>query len=387
VHYPGKLTESQGVSQSRNQEKMAEMVRLITQRGPRIDEIARDIGVYKETVRYWFRAMIKNGFTVQASCNYEKLGMKRVVGVVELGDAFKEYADAVFYVMGQLAYVIGFAKTQPEGYHVLNSSVPQECLSSWTDFMLSLKTIGIFKSVETVTFDWVRNTPMWAEYFNFDTGSWEFDWRNKQINPMSVDVVPSQRQRYDATDLKIIEQLQLDANTPLTEICAKVGASNYKTLAWHYRSHVFNEGLIKGFRVNWTGTKYDFNAERLVHKKHRYLWIDLIAKDISDDERINMMGTLNRTPFVWLEAGGARAYFARMVFPAEEMPEALDLLERAVYPVRENVSWHHMDQAHALSFTLPRQYYDEDKHQWNFNSDELLHNFETLVQKVKQGMS
>lgn len=366
---------------------MAEMVRLITQRGPKIDEIARDLGVYKETVRYWYNALLKNGFTVQASCNYEKLGMKRVVGIVELGDAFKEYADAVFYVMGQLAYVIGFAKTQPGGCHVLNASVPQECLNAWSEFMLNLKTIGIFKSIETVTLDWVRNIPMWAEYFNFDTGSWEFDWSNKQINPLAVAIEPSQRQRYDETDLKIIEQLQLNANIPLTEMSRKVGARRYKTWAWHYRSHVINEGLVKGYRVNWTGTKYDFSAERLVHKKHKYLWVDLIANDISEDAKLKLMSKLNRTPFVWLEAGGARAYYARMVFPAEEMPEALELLEDAVSPIRENVKWNLMDQVHALSFTLPKQYYDEAKRQWNFNTQELSHNFELLVQKIKQGMA
>ena len=366
---------------------MAEMVRLIAQRGPKIDEIAREIGVYKETVRYWYNGMLRNGFTIQASCHYEKLGMKRVVGIVELGDAFKGHADAIFYVMGQLAYVIGFAKTQPDGFHVLNASVPQECLNSWTDLMLRLKTIGIFKSIETVTLDWVRNVPMWADYFNFDSGSWEFDWTNKQVNPLAVDATPSLRQRYDETDLKIMEQLQLNGNTPLTEICGKVGARTYKTLAWHYHAHVFKQGLIKGYRVNWTGTKYDFDAERVVHKKHRHLWVDLIANDVSDEERFKLMGKLNRTPFVWLEGGGTRAYFARMVFPAEEMPEALELLEDTISPIRENVKWFLMDQAHALSFTLPKQYFDDDKRRWNLNVDELVHNFELLVQKIKQGMS
>ena len=86
------LEESEAVSRDPNHEKMAEMVRLITERGPRIDQISREIDVYKETVRYWYRNMLKDGFTVQAAANYEKLGMKRVVMVVELGEMFDAYS-------------------------------------------------------------------------------------------------------------------------------------------------------------------------------------------------------------------------------------------------------------------------------------------------------
>src|SRR5208283_1824110 len=160
VQYPRTLTESQAVSENRNHGKMAEMVKLITQRGPRIDDIARDIGVYKETVRYWYNSMIKNGFTVQASRNHEKLGMKRVVVVAELSEVFKEYADAIFYSLGELAYVVTFAKTLPDGYYVLNASVPTECLNSWYEFVRKLKTMGIFSSIESVGMDWARNVPM-----------------------------------------------------------------------------------------------------------------------------------------------------------------------------------------------------------------------------------
>jgi DNA-binding Lrp family transcriptional regulator len=376
------LAEPEIVSENRNQEKIAEMVKLIAQRGPKVDEIARVMGVYNETVRYWYRQLLSRGFAIQASCNYEYLGMKRVVVIIELGDLFKDCADTVFYAMGHQAYVVGYAKTKLGGYHVLSASVPQDCLNSWTDFMLDLKKIGVFKSIESIILDWVRNVPMRAEYFNFENGDWEFDWKSDKVNPVSADVQPSQKQKYDSTDLKIIGQLQVNANLSLTEMCEKVGAKNYKTFAWHYKAHVFRKGMIKGYRVNWTGMKYDFGSDRLVHKRHRYSWIDVIANGPSEGERLRLMATLNQTPFVWIEGSGARAYFARMVFPAEEMSELLELLETAVSPVREKVKWFHMDQAHALSFSLPIQYYDEGTRRWNFNKQEVLQGFETL-QRVR----
>src|SRR5208283_1850122 len=289
VQYPRTLTESQAVSQTRNHGKMAEMVKLISQRGPKIDEIARDIGVFKETVRYWYNSMLKNGFTVQASRNHENLGMKRVIVVAELSEEFRGYADAIFYSLGELAYVVTFAKTLPDGYYILNASIPAEGMNDWCESMGKLKTIGIFASIDLVAMDWARNVPMWADFFNFQTGTWEFDWNNKKMNPIAVDVQPGQRQKYDATDLKIIEQLQLNADIPLIEVSNKIGAANYKTLAWHYKRHVSERGLIKGYQVNWTGAKYDLQSEKPVHRKHKYMWIDIIANGLTEEAKFGLM--------------------------------------------------------------------------------------------------
>ena len=41
-----------------------------------------------------------------------------------------------------------------------------------------------------------------------------------------------------------------------------------------------------------------------------------------------------------------------------------------------------MDQAHALWFTLPKQYYDQKHQRWTFNQVDLLQRFSLLVQKM-----
>jgi DNA-binding Lrp family transcriptional regulator len=355
---------------------MAEMVQLIAQRGPKIDEIARIIGVHNETVRYWYRQLLGRGFTIQASCNYESLGMKRIIAIVELGDLFKDCAETMLYVMNQFAYVVGYARTKPGGFYVLSTSVPYECLNSWADFMLQSKEIGVFKSIETISLDWVRNVPMRAERFNFDNGRWEFGPKTGKFNPIDVVEKLDPKQKYDSTDLKIIGQLQIDANMSLTEMCEKVGAKNYKTFTWHFREHVFNRHMIKGYRVNWTGMTYGTESEKSA--KRRYSWVDIIANDLSESERVELAAKLNRMPFVWIEGSGARAYYARMVFPAEQTQRLLELLGTAIAPVRDKVRWFRMDQAHALSFSLETQNYDEDKRRWNFNKEEALQSFEAL---------
>jgi DNA-binding Lrp family transcriptional regulator len=357
---------------------MAQMVGLIAERGPRIDEIARAIGVHNETVRHWYKQLLSKGFAIQASCNFEHLGMRRVVAIVELGEIFSDCADTVFFSMGQLAYIGGYAKTKPDGFYIVSASVPQDCLNQWTDFMLDLKRIGVFKSIESVKLDWVRNTPMRAEYFNFNDGNWEFDWNAKRVDTGSAEIGSGTKQKYDGIDLKIMEQLQINANMPLTEICKKVGAKNYKTFAWHYKAHVINRKMIKSYRVNWTGMKYGVGPDESVRKKRKYAWLDVIADGLSESEKLSLMASLNQTPFVWMEGSGARSYFARMVLPAKEMSELLKLLETASSPIKGKVKWYRMDIAHALSFSIPTHYYDEDSGRWSFNRREVFESFVAL---------
>ena len=310
------MTEPQVATAHRNRDEMAQMVRLISERGPRVDGIARTIGVYNETLRYRYRQMLRRGFAIQASCNYESLGLKRVITIAELDDLFRDCGDTVFNSMGHLAYVTGYARTKPAGHYILSASVPQECLDAWTDLMLDMKKIGIFRSVQSTILDWVRNVPMQAQYFNFDSGDWKFDWKRKSKSP-ARDTRPGPKQSYDVTDLKIIGQLQINANTPLTEISRKVGAKNYKTFNWHYRMHVLNRGLIKGYRVNWTGAKYGSDSDRSTRMKRRYSWLDIIGNGLSENERLSVMTALNQTPFVWIEGSGSRAILQGLSFLRE----------------------------------------------------------------------
>jgi hypothetical protein len=244
-----------------------------------------------------------------------------------------------------------------------------------------LKEIGVFNSLESITLDWVRNTAMRAEYYNFDSGKWEFDRRKDRIGPVA-DGKTSQKQKYDGTDLKIIGQLQIDANMSLKEMCEKVGERKYKTFTWHYRAHVFSRGLIKGYRLNWTGTRYGNESKGETRENDRNTWIDIIADNLAESERLNLMADLNRVPFLWIEGSGTRTYYARMVIPPGKKTEMLKILETAISHVRDRVEWFDMDPAHALSFSLQTQNYDENKRCWKFNKKEVLQSFE-ILQKLR----
>jgi hypothetical protein len=67
------------------------------------------------------------------------------------------------------------------------------------------------------------------------------------------------------------------------------------------------------------------------------------------------------------------------------MPEALEFLEGAMSLAGGKVRFFHMDQAHALYFTMPNRFYNERNQSWMFNGADLAAQFEELVQKIKAG--
>ena len=363
--------------------KIAAMVKLITKYGPQINRIARELGIHKETARYWYKEkLLKKGYTLTAVPNYEKLGLRRVVVLAEFSEQFKPYADAILMAMSELCYLSSFAKTIVEDFYSIQANVPYEYLGDWIRFVNALKQKGLFSSIQSVPFEWVRVVPMRSELYDFENDSWQYDGVSKpRMGSGSSDFVPSARGKFDFVDLGLIKQLQIDPDTSLLEISEKLQV-NYKTLNWHHRTHVVKNGLLKGYLVNWAGTRYDPKIEKALHRRHRYMWVELLISNITESERMEIMAKVNRLPFVWLEAGGQN-YFAQIAFPMEMMTEALGLIKEVVSPVRQKAIWHFMDQTNALRFSIMPKLYDKETKKWIFDQGELLNRFDRLVLEIK----
>jgi DNA-binding Lrp family transcriptional regulator len=359
------------------------MVKLITEIGPRIPEIARRLQRHKETVRYWYKELMKSGFLVQASVNHESLGLRRVVLVVDFADEFKQYSDAILAAMHELCYIHSYAKTLPEATYIINASVPKELTNQWVELMRTLKERGLFTKVDSYTFDWNRNIPMRAEHYDFDHSRWDFDWTNRLSHDGTEILEPQGEQDFDGLDLGIIEHLEVDATSSLTEIQESLKV-NYKTLNWHYRNHIAKRHLIRGYRINWAGNYYDTQSERPMHKQHKYAWIELLVRDVTEKEKLDLMSKTSELPFAWLESRG-RNYHVQFAFPIEMMTEAMQFVEEMIAPVRTRTKWFLLDQTNALRFTINPRLYDEQTKGWKFPQPELIERFDKLIVHVKNG--
>ena len=366
--------------------KIAAMVKLLTQYGPQINRIARELGIHKETTRYWYKRLLERGYTLQAIPNHEALGLKRMVAFAEFSERFRPFADAILMAMSELCYLGSFMKTLPDDYYSIQASVPRECSSDWIRFMQALKERGLFTSIRIVPFQWVRVVPFQSEMYDFGTDSWQYDWTSKpRVKQALFDFAPSPKGKFDSVDLSLVKHLQIDPNVSLVQVQKKIGV-NYKTLDWHYRVHLIRNCLLKGYLVNWAGTRYDPRIERALHRRHKYMWVELLVSDVTESERMELMASINRLPFLWLEAGGQN-YFAQIAFPMETMTEALGFIKETIAPVRSRSSWYFMDQANALRFSLVPSLYDQEAKKWKFDYEELLDKFDRLVLEIKGATS
>ena len=364
--------------------KIAEFVKLVNEVGPDIPVIAKKMGEHKESVRYWFKKLLKQGIVIQPSVNFEMLGLARVVAVVDFSKEFESQAEAILVAMSQLCYVQAFIKTLPEGHYIVHGAVPVESVGQWIETMRRLGEEGLFTSLEFSTYDWARNAPMKSDLYDFDAGQWEFEWSTPAKVYPQVLQGPSAKAQVDKIDLEIIRRLQRDETKPLSEIQKETGI-NYKTLSFHHRKHVLGRQMLKGHKVNWIGTAYNPQSDSGKHRRHTYQPIDVIIRDITPSERATVMGLTNALPFLWWEASGRSSYYAQLAFPTETISEAMEFLGRVLSPLKDRARWFMADQKHTRAFGLEPKLYDNESRMWMFNQAEVLGKFEQLLMQVKRG--
>ena len=150
---------------------------------------------------------------------------------------------------------------------------------------------------------------MRAEFYDFDHGVWDFDW-TERVEPSKdqVEEITSELS-FDKFDLLILKEMQKDATRSISEIRDKIKEEdgidiNYKTLAWHWIKHVQEKKMIKGYRLNWMGTSYDWAADKPKQRQHKYMIVAVFVKGVSQAERASIRSEMNRLPFLWCETAG-----------------------------------------------------------------------------------
>ena len=367
--------------------RTVQLVKALTEVGPDIPEISKILGQFRESVRYRYKEKILNkGFAVQAAVDHEKLGLRRMVVVLDFAAEYRKYGGSILASMNELCFLVSFARTMPQGLYVADFSVPIGFAESMKKFLLLMKEKGMFLRLDILDLDYYRMVPMKAEFYDFDTGRWDFDWADQSTQGFgAASYTPSTPVRFDQVDLLIVKELQIDANKTLKEISDKIKV-NYKKLSWHYITHVQGKRMLRGYSVNWMGTKYDYALERALHRQHRYFALQLIARNLTEFEMIALRSHLDRLPFVWAEAYG-KDYEAQLAFPVDSVVEGIQYLTGALASIRDRADIHMIDQTSAARFTIPYNRYDQAGNKWTFDDADLVRRFESLLIQIKEGTS
>lgn len=363
--------------------KTGQLAKMITEIGPNISEIARRLGQFKESVRYRYKEKLLNkGFAVHVAPDYEKLGLRRVVMLMDFEDGYRDVAEMMLTILSAEGYVVSFERVLPDGRFIVHAAVPDELVETYREFFAGLKEKGYFRSFEYYTFHWFRNPPMKTELYDFDAGRWDFDWSTEtKVDKQAASYLPSSREKFDTTDLLILKQLQIDGNRSLAEMAEKLNI-NYKTLTWHFRKHIEERKLIKGYTIRWMGTRYDRNAGKALNRKHSYVGVSVLFSDLDQAKRIEVISRLNQLPFLWSEAVGDR-YEAQLSFPTESITEGLQFLGEVIGETKTTARYFIIDQRHSLAFSIIPELYDQTRQAWEFKQEILESRFENLLQKAR----
>ena len=357
---------------------------MIIELGPNISEIARRLGQFKESVRYRYKEkLLSKGFAVRVAVDQEKLGLRRVVMLVDFTDAYQEVAQKILTALSEDGYLVSFEKTLPDGKYLVHASVPEECVEDYREFFSELQQKGYFRSFEFYTFHWFRNPPMKTELYDFDEGRWDFDWSTEaKFDKDAALHAPSAKEKFDTVDLLILKELQKDADKSLAEM-AETLKINYKTLTWHFRNHIEDRHLIRGYVMNWIGTKYEYKLDKASNRKHTYLYVALLFPNLDRAKRMEVMSKLNILPFIWCECVGD-SYEAELVFPIATLTEGLQYLSEVIADSQSQARYFIIDQTNSVTFSLIPELYDDSKQRWKFDKEKMESRVETLLLEVKE---
>jgi len=361
-----------------------QLVKLLTEVGPDVPEISRRLGQFKESVRYRYKEKILNrGFAVQAKVDHEKLGLRRVIVVLDFAENYRKFSESILASMNELCFLVSFSRTMPGGYYIASFSAPREFIDQLKFFLSEMKEKGMFSRLDFVDFDWMRVVPMKSEFYDFDTGRWDFDWTTTATSDFgSAQYMPSNPAKFDYVDLLLIKELQMDTNKSLKEISDKLKV-NYKKLAWHYTTHVMARRLLSGYSVNWMGTRYDYGIEKALHRQHQYFAVDLMVRRVTEYETMSLRQAVDRLPFLWSEAVGVN-YFCEFAFPVDFVVEGLQYLTETISAVKERAEIYAVDQSNAASFTISYNRFDQTLKKWEFDLNDLIGRFEALIVEIKK---
>lgn len=367
-----------------------QIVDLLQEHGVDINEISRLTGQHRETVRYRYNSVLRDrGMIVEAVIDEGAFGLKPLGTKVRLADAYLSRAQQVWRLLHELAYLRTEDASLTDDYFHLRWAVPSECASEFRDFLLELQDVGVFEDMKTYDFAWTRRLPMAAQHYDFGKQQWSFDWKTASLpsltppTAMLKEPTSVKKVRFDAVDLVLASELQQDAGRSMVDIQRKMGSEhdlvlNYKTLQYHYYSHLVRSKLLKNYVIGWQGVQPGMPAEEAQHRMSRYLMVALLARGVDSFERDQLMSRMVRTPFLWAEAGG-KDYQAKCAFPIEMAAEGLEFMRDTLRLIRGKTEYYVMDRKNSALFTINEKLWDSARRKWRFDKDRALGEFKRKV--------
>ncbi len=350
-------------------ERIADLVQAINRIGIKnVAALSRMTSMPKETIRY----MLKKRFpvldlAVETVFNLGELGLQRYSATFKFAPNALPHANSILDKLASVAFLTYRSGTLLEPTHVALFAVPVLVEEEFQSFLRGLVDAGVLKGVESKRLEWARNPELKCEYYDFDSGHWNVDWKavgshhEAPPSPIVVDQ-PRLKPAIDRSDILLIKELEASSLRNLAEISGKL-KMNAVTLRWHYRKHVLP--VISHHRVRWIPARGG--------DKSKVVGVSFGFSQLTRSQIGKARLLFNNFPFAWYEAGSRDgSYRADLAIPINELVPSLEFLnarlgEMSPPPWKTYV----LDLPSSMHYTVPYENFTEEGG-WAFDPEEAL---------------
>ena len=235
-----------------------EILRALWETGPRnISKIARTLEVNRRTVESRIERMKSDPnffLRVHTSVYHTNIGLRKAVVFSEANPGMEQLLYDCLLINEFWLYVCR-SYGMGEGCTAVYA-VPVEHCSELEDFLQSLTTLGVTKSVDVYWSTCFQGGRITNEGFDDKLNKWVFSWDDwvnevqKQTTDLPYTLVEAKSyfNYADEIDIKMLEKLEEDATRSLTGIARSIGIS-LQLARFHYSEHLVRKNLIEGNEV------------------------------------------------------------------------------------------------------------------------------------------
>jgi hypothetical protein len=311
--------------------------------------LARMTGLNPETVRYKVNTQLGNmGLSVQLNVNYPELGM--VVGVLRA----KASPSARQAWLDEMTYLSFVGKSVGSDDYFCVYTVPFRFKKKYSDILNYMKQEKKLVEFEALDAKWVRYPSFRAEFYDFEQGRWNVDWKRVDMTLGEVGATCQEVNRdadIDYFDLRILRSMQSNPTVSLTRIAGEMKA-NPRTVRYHHAEHVTKKKLVLSSNVRWTKPFTDGRPEELMQAAVSF-------RGLGQEEVAKVRKLVNRIPFTWFEVGAEQGgYFALLDIPMDRFYDTVRYIEANTEEVRDRFSITMLDSSKSRVLMVPDEMFD-----------------------------
>jgi hypothetical protein len=276
------------------------------------------------------------------------------------------------------------SKTMGTDTNICIYSIPYRFKKKYADSFSELKQRGLITEFEMTEFYWMRYPPFRSELYNFETKSWNVDWKKIEAPTQEAGVTSfsvNHDPKVDDVDIKILKHLKEDPTCGIAKVGNDIGV-NPRTVRYHHTEHVIKGHLISGNNIRWTWPLQQGRSGEIMQVMVEF-------KGLQQDELPVVRKLFNKLPFTWVEGGTQeRDYFAFLDIPILSFHDCVRFIELNLRELKSKFTMSILDSSKTQYLNVPDEMFDKRLGWRLFGvSDELVRQREQEEQNRPGGTS